>query len=162
MSTVLVNHPENIPQCFVEAWNQRDAKQIAALFDPEAEFVNVTGLWWHKRKAIEQAHAYGLQTIFSQSTLSIIQTKVRFLAEDIAIVHAKMKLTGQTPTDEVFVPGNRCTIFIFVVHRQGEQWSCAAAQNTDIISGMETHVRDEAGNLIPVDYRKSGKGEDDD
>ena len=156
---ILSDQPESIPQRFIEAWNQRDAKQLAALFDEEAEFVNVTGLWWHRREAIEQAHDYGLRTIFNQSTLSIIQTKVRYLAENVAVVHAKMKLTGQTPTTEVSSPGVRRTIFTFVVHREGEQWSCAAAQNTDIVPAMETHVRDEAGNLIPIDYRKSGKRE---
>lgn len=151
------NSPESIPQIFVEAWNQRDPAKLASLFDEDAEFINVTGLWWHHRKDIEKAHAYGLSTIFSASTLKLIQTKVKYLAEDIAVVQAKMKLSGQTPTDEVSTPGVRRNIFTFVVHRSGEQWSAASAQNTDIIPNMETHVRDEEGQLKPVDYRKSGK-----
>ena len=44
---------------------------IAALFDPDAEFVNVVGLWWHDREAIRRAHAYGLTRIFQHSTLRI-------------------------------------------------------------------------------------------
>ncbi|MEK6481124.1 SgcJ/EcaC family oxidoreductase [Catalinimonas sp. 4WD22] len=149
--------PESIPQIFVEAWNQRDAVKLASIFDEDAEFINVTGLWWHNRKDIEKAHDYGLRTIFNESALKLIQTKVRYLTEGIAVVQAKMRLSGQTPTDKVSDPGVRRNIFTFVLHRSGEQWSVASAQNTDIIPNMETHVRDEEGQLKPVDYRKSAK-----
>lgn len=151
--------PENIPHLFTEAWNERDARKIARLFDEDAEFVNVTGLWWHNRQDIEKAHAYGLSTIFKDSTLTLIRTKVKYLAENIAVVQAKMNLSGQTPIGQVAKPGERRTIFTFVLHKAGEQWMCASAQNTDIMPNMETHVRNENGQLMPVDYRKIGKKE---
>lgn len=147
------SEPEIIAQRFVEAWNRRDAAAIAALFDENAEFVNVTGLWWHNRRDIEKAHDYGLKTIFQQSTLSLIRTKVKFLSDDIAVVHAKMKLSGQTPVAGVSQPGIRRTLFSFVMHRAQGQWRCASAQNTDIVPNMETHVRDEKGQLKAADYR---------
>ncbi|WPP49866.1 YybH family protein [Catalinimonas niigatensis] len=147
--------PERIPKIFVEAWNQRDAAKLASLFDEDAEFINVTGLWWHNRAAIEKAHDYGLRAIFKQSRLKLVQTKVKFLSEKIAVVQAKMKLSGQTPTDEVKNPGTRRNIFTFIVHQSGGKWTCASAQNTDIVPNMETHVRDEKGQLKAVDYRKS-------
>lgn len=146
--------PESIPKVFVEAWNNRDAEKLAALFDDDAEFINVTGLWWHSREAIQKAHAYGLSTIFNQSTLRLLRTKVKYLQENIAVVQAKMKLAGQTPVGDVKAPGQRNNLFTFVVHKTSEQWLCASAQNTDIIPNMETHVRDEQGALRPVDYRK--------
>ncbi|MGB3589806.1 MAG: SgcJ/EcaC family oxidoreductase [Tunicatimonas sp.] len=154
MSATL-DSPETIPQLFVEAWNRRDARQIAALFDPDGEFVNVTGLWWHRREDIERAHDYGLRTIFNNSTLTLTRTKTKYLANHIAVVHAKVKLTGQTPTSEVPNPGARHTIFTFVVHKLSDGWSCAAAQNTDIVPAMETHIRDEKNQLHAVDYRRS-------
>jgi hypothetical protein len=39
---------------FVDAWNHRDPDALAALFDTDAEFVNVTGLWWHTRDEIRK------------------------------------------------------------------------------------------------------------
>lgn len=152
-----LDSPESIPKVFTEAWNNRDAKKIASLFDDDAEFINVTGLWWHNRKAIEKAHDYGLRTIFNHSTLTLIRTKVKYLNKDIAVVQAKMKLVGQTPIGDVVSPEQRRNLFTFVVHQVGRCWSCASAQNTDIIPNMETQVRDENGHLIPVDYRKKGK-----
>ena len=148
------DRPDIIAHRFVEAWNQRDAASIAALFDEDAEFVNVTGLWWHNRQAIEKAHAYGLKTIFQHSRLELIRTKTKYLSDDIAVVHAKMKLSGQTPTAGVSQPGLRRTLFSFVVHRKQGQWHCASAQNTDIVPHSETHVHDEDGQLRAADYRQ--------
>jgi uncharacterized protein (TIGR02246 family) len=159
MTYLTAGHPESIAHNFVAAWNQRDAAAIASLFDEDAEFVNVTGLWWHDRQAIEKAHAYGLKTIFRDSTLKLIRTQVKYLSEDIAVVHAKMRLSGQSLTEEVAEPGVRSNIFTFVVHRKGENWYCASAQNTDIVQNMETQVRDAQGKLRAVDYRRSGRAD---
>lgn len=38
--------PVDIPARFEEAWNERDARKLAAIFDEDAEFVNVVGIWW--------------------------------------------------------------------------------------------------------------------
>jgi len=148
------DRPDIIAHRFVEAWNQRDATGIAALFDEDAEFVNVTGLWWHNRQAIEKAHAYGLRTIFQHSRLELLRTKTKYLSDDIAVVHAKMKLSGQTPVAGVSQPGLRRTLFSFVVRREQGQWRCASAQNTDVVPNVETHVRDEKGQLRAADYRQ--------
>jgi uncharacterized protein (TIGR02246 family) len=148
-----LDKPESIPTIFVEAWNRRDPDRIAALFDEDAEFVNVTGLWWHNREAIRRAHAYGLEQIFSRSTLRLGTVRVKWLADEIAVVHARMTLSGQTPADGVASPGVRMTIFSFVVHRTPEGWSCASAQNTDVVPGVETNVVDDEGRLRPVDFR---------
>ena len=64
-----LDSPQSIPAVFVEAWNDRDPDKLASLFDEDAQFVNVTGLWWHDRGAIRKAHAYGLGRIFDRSTL---------------------------------------------------------------------------------------------
>lgn len=155
-----LDKPDSIPRVFVEAWNNRDAAKIATLFMEDAEFINVTGLWWHNQADIEKAHAYGLNTIFKDSTLSIIRLKVKLLTESFAVVHAKMKLTGQTATDGVQLAGRRTNIFTFVVQKSAKEWLCVAAQNTDIVPGMETHVRDEQGKLKAVNYGKSQPAKD--
>lgn len=116
--------------------------------------MNVTGLWWHDREAIRKAHAYGLTHIFSNSTLRLGTSRVKHLSDDIAVVHARMTLSGQTATGGVAHPGTRATVFSFVVHRTPDGWRCAAAQNTDVVPGMETNVVDDTGALHAVDYRQ--------
>ena len=145
--------PESIPVVFVEAWNRRDPDRIAALFEPDAEFVNVTGLWWHDREAIRKAHAYGLTRIFEQSHLELVRVKVKRLTDDIAVVHARMRLSGQTPVAGIAAPQPRQNVFSFVVRRGPEGWRCASAHNTDVVPFMETNVVDEDGRLRSVSYR---------
>ena len=146
-----INNPEDIPTRFAEAWNERDADKIAMLFDEDADFVNVVGIWWDNREDIRKAHDYGLRVIFKDSDLKVTKTKVKHLSEDDAIVHARMRLKGQTAKGEN-QPEMRFNIFTFVVHRTEKGWMCAAAQNTDIVPGKETNMVED-GNLRAVDYR---------
>lgn len=146
--------PEDIPNLFKEAWMKRDADMLASLFTEGAEFVNVVGLWWHNREDIRQAHAYGFEKIFGDSDLAIREIKVKELSDDIAVVHARMRLKGQTKKGNVEIPSIRQNIFSFVVQKFGEEWKCVSAHNTDIIPGAETNIIDEKGNLKPENYRK--------
>ena len=56
MAGPIPTEPEDFPAAFAAAWATRDGAQIAALFTPNADFVNVTGLWWHGRAAIAKPH----------------------------------------------------------------------------------------------------------
>jgi len=155
-----IDTPEGIATSFVEAWNQRDAQRIAFLFTEKADFINVTGLWWQDSSAIEKAHDYGLKFIFQDSSLKLIRVKVNYLSKEIAVLHAKMRLSGQSSTTEVAEPGVRRNIFTFVVQLHEEGWRCVAAHNTDIVPNMETMVRGQEGSLKPAEYRKQKNVED--
>lgn len=146
--------PGEIPALFVQAWMKRDANMLASLFAEDAEFVNVVGLWWHNRKDIEKAHAYGFEKIFPHSDLVLRKTTVKYLSKDIAVVHARMRLKNQAPKGEVETPSLRQNIFSFVVQKQEGSWICVSAHNTDIVPGAETNIIDEEGNFRSVNYRK--------
>ena len=148
-----IKKPEEIADQFVKAWNDRNADGIADLFDEDAEFVNVVGLWWHTRQDIRKAHAYGLKTIFNQSTLEIRRVKVKYLSDNIAVVHARMRLTGQTALGTTKRPASRSNIFSFVARLTSQGWMCASAHNTDVIPGAETNIVTESGEVRAVDYR---------
>jgi uncharacterized protein (TIGR02246 family) len=148
------SHADEMPSRFVRAWNARDPDALASLFDEDAEFVNVTGLWWHNQHAIRNAHAYGLERIFSNSTLAIEETRVKQLGDNLAVVHARMTLSGQNPVGTIKRPGSRTNIISFVVHRTaGGEWRCASAHNTDVVPRMETNVIDDDGRLRSANYR---------
>lgn len=144
--------PEDVPRLFVENWNKRRPDLMAALFEEDADFVNVVGLWWENRADIFAAHDYGLKVIFKDSTLKMGRVKVRQLADDVAVVHVRMRLSGQS--DLGGKAGTRQTVFSFVVRKSEAGWLCASAQNTDIVPGAETYIRTESGELVPADYRK--------
>ncbi len=149
-----LSDPEKMPEAFVTAWMERDAHQLASRFTKDADFVNVVGLWWHDRKAIWQAHDYGLRVIFPDSHLSARQIRSRYIGKDVAIIQARFRLSGQTARTNQVNPGIRFTIFTFVMQRFDQGWLCVTAHNTDQQPGKETNVVDQDGNLEPVDYRR--------
>ncbi|MEJ2005526.1 MAG: SgcJ/EcaC family oxidoreductase [Cyclobacteriaceae bacterium] len=153
IQSLYFDSPEELPRLFAEAWNRRDAAGIAGLFHEQAEFVNVVGLWWHKREDIFEAHAYGLETIFSNSELKTGRIKVTFLADTAAMVHCRMTLTGQNEHSGINKPGRRQNIFSFTVIKENSGWICKSAHNTDVVPGKETNIIDENGELTAVDYR---------
>jgi uncharacterized protein (TIGR02246 family) len=143
--------PEDIPRLFQEAWNRKDAHALAGLFSDDADFVNVVGLWWHNRADIERAHHYGLTTFFRNSTISARRVKLRRIGEDVAIIHTRWKLVGQIDKAGEELE-DRHAIMMFVAERSSTCWIVRAAQNTDIIPGMETNVV-RNGEMAASDYR---------
>lgn len=143
--------PEDIPRLFQEAWNRKDAHALAGLFSNDADFVNVVGLWWHNRADIERAHHYGLTAFFRNSAISARHVKLRWVGEDVAIIHTRWKLTGQLDKAGEELE-DRFTIMVFVAERSSTGWIVCAAQNTDIIPGMETNVI-RNGEMAAADYR---------
>lgn len=123
--------PADVPVLFAQAWNAHDSDALASLFDEDAEFVNGTGLCWHDRESIRKAHASGMERV-NGATLATDEAKVKLLSPEVAVVHARMTLSG----DAQAVP--RTTIASFVVHRAGDRWLCASAHNTDVMPDLGT------------------------
>ena len=142
--------PEDFPKAFADAWHSRNGHRIGALFAEDADFVNVTGLWWRNRDAISKAHDYALKSFFADSTLKPGVTRTRMLGPDHASVQCRFTLTGQKAPDGS-IAGPRQTILSFTLRRTPEGWQAVAAQNTDVVPGKETHLN--AGTLTAVDYR---------
>lgn len=148
--------PKSIITGFQLAWNDHDAQALAELFVEDAQFVNVTGLWWSNRKDIQKAHQFGFDHIFGASHMIVGRTEVRMLGNDHAVVHARVTVTGQTSPDGKTTDDRR-TILSFVVTRlsddQGTYWRAVSAQNTDVVPGApDTHVNAPEGQSA-VRYR---------
>lgn len=149
---IYIQEPQQIPYFFMEAWNRYDPDGIADLFYEDADFVNVTGKWWDNKTEIWKAHDFGLRVIFQHSQLEVEKVKVKFPVEDIAVVHARIRLKGQTENKRAQA-GERRTMFMFVAKKEGERWLVLSAQNTDI-TGEQTNLRDEDGQLRSVSYKE--------
>ena len=109
----VATRPEQIPSLFAEAWNRRDPDSLASLFEDDAEFVNVTGLWWHDRASIRKAHAYGLERIFNESKLSIDETRVKQLSARCcrsACAHDSVRADPDWEDQKAWVPHKRLLV----------------------------------------------------
>ncbi len=149
--SALPQTPEDIAPAVADCWNGRDAEGFAALFAEDADFVNVVGLWWRKRRDIARAHAYGFERIFRHAEMEILEQRVRPLGEGHCVLHLRWRLSGQT-TLEGEQAGVRQGVFILVAEQTDRGWQIVAAQNTDIIAGAETYISAESGTR-PLSYR---------
>ncbi len=147
---------QSFVDAFIAAWMARDGTALANLFVPDADFVNVVGIWWEDRAAIAKAHQYALDSFFSQSTVSAGRVKTRALGPDHLLVHVRARLTGQIAPDGT-TAAPRTTILSFVLERHGADWLAVSAQNTDIVIGAETQLAGAHG-VRPQDYRDPQKG----
>ena len=144
--------PDEIPHAFAAAWNANDADAIASLFDEDAEFVNVVGLWWHNRERIRSAHAIALESYFRDADVEIGRTKVRMLSDGIALVHWRWTMGGQVDTDGDEA-SRRSGVFTMVAELRPQGWIVVAAHNTDVVPGAES-ILAEGASRRGVRYRR--------
>jgi uncharacterized protein (TIGR02246 family) len=129
---VTVASPDLIPARFAGAWNAHDIAALGRLFAEDADFVNVVGIWWRDRRAIEEAHAFAHRTFFRSTRLEIDEVAVKRLRPDLATVHGTWTLSGQAEPDGSIGQPRR-GILLFVASREDAGWLVRAAQNTDIV-----------------------------
>lgn len=153
----MLTDPRQVADGFAEAWNDADADALASLFVPDADFVNVVGLWWTTRDQIRAHHAYGFRHMFGDSVLILRRVTVRRLGDDAAVVHAAWRMTGQVNPDGGGA-GERTGVLTCTVARQPDGgWLAVSAQNTDAVPGAQTHVAT-GDRLVPENYSRRRMG----
>ncbi|ESY56094.1 hypothetical protein X745_06045 [Mesorhizobium sp. LNJC374B00] len=149
---------------FDTAWNRHDMQAFGTLFADDAEFVNVVGMWWRGRNAIQAAHAHTHATFLKNSVLvwdiaSLIQAahahthatflknsvlvwdiaSLRFLGAEVALVHVRWRMTGHLdPSGAIGAP--RQGILSLVTVKSPAGWRIAAVQNTNEVSEAEARM----------------------
>jgi uncharacterized protein (TIGR02246 family) len=121
-----------VTEAFLAAWNTHDMGAFAALYSDDADFVNVYGMHWKGRDVIGESHRALHETIFKASRLSATRTEMRFLRDDVVVLHMFWDLTGLQRPDGTPVPDRR-GILLHVLERSAEGWRIVATQNTDIV-----------------------------
>lgn len=145
--------PADVLERFAAAWAARDGAAIGQLFVNDPEFVNVTGMWWHTPERIAMAHTFGFEKIFADSDLKFVESRVRMIGDNAAVVLGRWEVEGQT-TGDGRRAGPRQGIFTFVMERDGDQWRAVAAHNTDVVVGHES-VAVVDGASVPQSYDAS-------
>ena len=116
-----------------EAWNHHDAKAYANLFTEDGDVVNVVGWWWKGRSEIETKLARAYAFIFKDSTLTITNVQIRFLAPDFAVAHVSWTMAGARTPDKNTVPVPQRGIQTQFLKKQAGQWLIASFQNTNSV-----------------------------
>jgi uncharacterized protein (TIGR02246 family) len=118
----------NVPRAIGDAWNRHDGHALAQVMANDVDFVTVGAMWLHGREDFEKYHARLLSGRFNQSTMTVLQTAVRFLRPDVAIVHWSWKIAGDRNVDGTSRQP-RYGMMTMVVEKRNGSWLVVASQN---------------------------------
>jgi uncharacterized protein (TIGR02246 family) len=125
------------------ASNFQDHKfaDMATYTTPDVSWVNIVGMWWRGRPAVQQAHQQIFDSIFTGVAFKPGAVTVRAITPDVAVVNMYCHVGAFYPPDGV----NRGTnkegddddlLTLVMVKKQGK-WLLTAGQNTVVRSSAE-------------------------
>lgn len=115
-------------QMLMDGWNTKSGKLFAAPFAEHADYVVINGDKIKGREVIDRGHQHIFDTIYKDTKIDLEMEQIRFLKEDIAIVHVKGKRTG---TSFGKLANEQARITLVLAKNNGEWW-IEAFQNTNI------------------------------
>jgi uncharacterized protein (TIGR02246 family) len=130
-----------LPQAFSDAWAKHDGHELAKLMADDADFVTVATTYLHGRSDFEKFHVRLLSGRFKDSTITPLQTTVRFLHPDMAVVHWSWKIEGdKNPDGTPRQP--RYGMMTLVAEKRSGDWLVVVGQNTNAILGIPPELQD--------------------
>jgi uncharacterized protein (TIGR02246 family) len=110
-----------------DGWNQGDGHAYAASFTEDADYIVWNGTYLKGKEAIATAHQHLFETRFRGSQLEGFIRNIRFLRDDIALLHlhGRPQVPGQAlPAPEAY------SIQTLLAIKQADGWHFTAFQNT--------------------------------
>ena len=116
-----------------DAWNAHDAHAFAAIFAWNADFTNVFGMYAHGREEIERFHRPLFETMFKESRLAAIRTRIRPIRPDVAAVDLHWEMSGARDPSGNQWP-SRCGLMSLIATREQGGWSIVVMHNMELPS----------------------------
>jgi uncharacterized protein (TIGR02246 family) len=130
-----------LPQAFCDAWAKHDGHQLATIMAEDVDFVTVGAHWFHGRGDFEKYHSRLLSGRFKEATLTLLETEVRLLKPDMAVVHWSWKIDGDKNFDGS-PRKQRFGLMTMVAQKRSGAWQVVAAQNTNAMPGTPPEIQD--------------------
>ena len=117
---------------FNEAWNRHDPDGMVESLAEDAQFITVNGVWMKSRAEFDGLvrRLHSATGPLRESMRETLETDIRFLAPDVAMVHSRFRISGDIGDDGK--PESRDGCGIRVVHKRDGHWFTVAVQNTDV------------------------------
>ncbi|MBL0744609.1 SgcJ/EcaC family oxidoreductase [Chryseolinea lacunae] len=117
---------QNLYAQLLQHWNDRDANGFSRLFHPQGLAIGFDGSELQGREAIYRELSAVFRDHSTGSYVARVKT-IRFLKDDIAIVHA---VAGMLPAGEHYINPALNAIQILVATRTHDVWEINLFQNT--------------------------------
>ena len=113
----------------IERFNDKHEPPLATDFTPDADFVNVYGMWRKGRAEIEARQGERMRTVLREARITLLDLRIRFIRPDVAIVHQTHEMSGMLNPDGQLMPPHRERSIRVVVKERGK-WLTTAFHNT--------------------------------
>jgi uncharacterized protein (TIGR02246 family) len=116
---------------FNDAWGRHDPDGMVESLVDDAHVVTVNGAWSKSRAEFRDLmqRLHGPKGPFRSSTRETPEMHVRFLGQDVAVMHLRFHIYGDIEENE------RTSIGTRVVRKLDGRWWTVAVQNTDLRPG---------------------------
>src|SRR5262249_50070534 len=126
---------------FCSAWAKHDGHVLAKIMPDDVDFVTVATVYLHGRIDFEKFHVRLLSGRFKDSRMTPVETAVRFLGPESAVVHLALKMDGDKNFDGSPRPP-RFGMMTMVAKKQHGTWLVVVAQNTNSSLGTPPELQD--------------------
>jgi uncharacterized protein (TIGR02246 family) len=140
----------SFPLRMIDAWNAGDAAAFAAPFSDTADFIAFEGTHLNGRRAIVEFHRPLFATELKGTRLEGEVKFVRFLAPDVAVMHAR---AGTLPAGSDRAIPSRESMQLFVAVRRGGEWRVEAMLNARKLTLDQQSFADDFESLVPIEQR---------
>jgi len=123
----------------VYSWNHHNYDDMKNYTTENTDWVNVVGMWWKGRKESQYAHQFYHNTIFKTSVGEKKSVAIRFITNDVAIVHVEWHFSDPNPPSpplppspdgKPLPPNDDLATLVFV--KQNGKWLMTAGENVHI------------------------------
>jgi len=138
-----------LPEAFRDAFNKHDAHELAGIMAEDVDFVTVGALWLHGRTNFEKYHTRLLSGRFKETTTTILQTSVRFLRPDLAVVHWSWTIHGDRSIDGT-PRARRFGMMTMVAEKRTGKWQVVVAQNDNADPTPAPELGSDVAPVVPI------------
>ena len=117
----------NVEQ-LVKGWNMKSGAEFAKPFAEDSDYVVINGMHVKGRAANAAGHQQIFDTIYKNTSLTLVVERIRFLRPDVAVAHVLAE-TKTPQGDSARTNNARITM---VMTKNNGKWEIAAFQNTQI------------------------------
>jgi len=135
----LASKADKTLNAWVDAWNREDLDAMFALFVPEAHWVNIVGMHWQGRDAVEKAHRAYFEIMFRGVKQRLLATEsLTPLPGGGAVVVARLAVDAFRQPNGVVKPPSEDRLTLVMVPR-GEDMAIAHGANVAIVAEAQQH-----------------------
>lgn len=130
---------DKILNAWVDAWNREDLDAMFALFTPDAHWVNIVGMHWQGRDAVETAHRVYFEIMFRGVKQKLIATEsIMPLPEGGAVVVARLAVDAFRQPNGLVKPPSEDRLTLVMVPR-GNDLAIVHGANVAIVAEAQQH-----------------------